>query len=253
MPENQHHHDPVEVFYACEDFREFLIAAFSASEGSAKKSPKGVRGLDVIQNTDAHGNLQHVDDCYRYIMKRLEIIGEACEERGIDSALLSDFRAAWIALCTDYPDPRHGLEHFRHYLSDELVFAIWKNTVERMQNLLRPEVKQQGGYHGSENQGGKSNRPNATFTTGELAGAIEIDAQTVRNAMHGRGLTPNKQGDRTPNIGPREVTMIATQRQKMGAKETEMENWRTLIKRIGAPSIGSKPKAKPKTNPNSAT
>jgi hypothetical protein len=111
----------------------------------------------------------------------------------------------------------------------------------------------EGDRDGSKGQGGKGNDPITTFTTGQLGKEIGITAETVRTAMHKAKLTPNKRGDRTPSIGPREVSLIATARQQMGAKDDELDKWRALIQRIEAPKFGSRPKAKPKTNPNPAS
>lgn len=92
------------------------------------------------------------------------------------------------------------------------------------------------------------------FTTGTLSKALDgkVRDETIAKAATAARLTLPKRGDKRPWIGPREASMIATQREQIGFKSGEREAWEQLLARIGAPEIGSKIQANSKANPKAA-
>lgn len=139
-----------------------------------------------------------------------------------------------------------------------LAFAALRRRLDELEPaelpLLDRMVAQVGGELSDVGADASDSVSRTQFTTGTLSyelstGEFKLSAQTIRNAMQAAGLTANARGDAAPRLGPREVSLIATAREQIGFKRGERQAWEWLLKRMGAPGIGDKVQAKPKTNP----
>ncbi len=101
---------------------------------------KGVNGDDFLSDAKYQGPREDLQACKdRDLLSWLQLLGRACEERGIDSAAMDRFQERWMDLHRTYPDLWDALTNFSEFFPNDFLFGSLRPTVFRLQKVAMNE------------------------------------------------------------------------------------------------------------------